>query len=107
MSTGACATRSIGDGRSAGAVAETPLALDAIQILGGDGDVNEHPTGRLLRDAGLYEIGAGGGGIRSIPISRELFRETARVEDRERAPVRPVLKRRAKPTCLSVRAVRR
>ncbi len=55
----------------------TALALDAIQILGGNGYVNEYPTGRLLRDAKLYEIGAGTSEIRRILIGRELFRETA------------------------------
>ena len=55
----------------------TELALDAIQILGGNGYVNEYPTGRLLRDAKLYEIGAGTSEIRRMLIGRELFRETA------------------------------
>ena len=55
----------------------TKLALDAIQILGGNGYINEYPTGRLLRDAKLYEIGAGTAGIRRMLIGRELFRETA------------------------------
>ncbi len=55
----------------------TALALDAIRIPGGDGYVNEYPTGRLLRDARLCEIGAGAGEIRRIPIGREPFRETA------------------------------
>ena len=55
----------------------TALALDAIQILGGNGYVNEYPTGRLLRDAKLYEIGAGTSEIRRMLIGRELFRETA------------------------------
>ena len=54
----------------------TELALDAIQILGGNGYVNEYPTGRLLRDAKLYEIGAGTSEIRRMLIGRELFRET-------------------------------
>ena len=55
----------------------TALALDAIQILGGNGYINEYPTGRLLRDAKLYEIGAGTSEIRRMLIGRELFRETA------------------------------
>jgi len=55
----------------------TKLALDAIQILGGNGYINEYPTGRLLRDAKLYEIGAGTSEIRRWLIGRELFGETA------------------------------
>ncbi|MEO0983352.1 MAG: isovaleryl-CoA dehydrogenase [Pseudomonadota bacterium] len=55
----------------------TKLALDAIQILGGNGYINEYPTGRLLRDAKLYEIGAGTSEIRRFLIGRELFQETA------------------------------
>ncbi len=55
----------------------TKLALDAIQILGGNGYINDNPTGRLLRDAKLYEIGAGTSEIRRMLIGRELFRETA------------------------------
>ena len=51
-------------------------ALQAIQILGGMGYVNETPTGRLLRDAKLYEIGAGTSEIRRMLIGRELFQET-------------------------------
>jgi len=51
----------------------TKLALDAIQLLGGNGYVNEFPTGRLLRDAKLYEIGAGTSEIRRMLIGRELF----------------------------------
>jgi len=54
----------------------TKLALDAIQILGGNGYINDYPTGRLLRDAKLYEIGAGTSEIRRMLIGRELFRET-------------------------------
>lgn len=54
----------------------TKLALDAIQILGGNGYINEFPTGRLLRDAKLYEIGAGTSEIRRMLIGRELFNET-------------------------------
>lgn len=55
----------------------TRAALDAIQILGGNGYINDYPTGRLLRDAKLYEIGAGTSEIRRLLIGRELFRETA------------------------------
>lgn len=51
----------------------TRMALDAIQILGGNGYVNEYPTGRLLRDAKLYEIGAGTSEIRRLLIGRELM----------------------------------
>lgn len=54
----------------------TQMALDAIQILGGNGYINEYPTGRLLRDAKLYEIGAGTSEIRRWLIGRELFGET-------------------------------
>ena len=54
----------------------TKLALDAIQILGGNGYINEYPAGRLLRDAKLYEIGAGTSEIRRMLIGRELFEET-------------------------------
>ena len=52
------------------------VALDAIQLLGGNGYINEYPTGRLLRDAKLYEIGAGTSEIRRWLIGRELFGET-------------------------------
>ena len=52
------------------------VALDAIQLLGGNGYINEYPTGRLLRDAKLYEIGAGTSEIRRMLIGRELFKET-------------------------------
>ena len=55
----------------------TAAALDAIQILGGNGYINDYPTGRLLRDAKLYEIGAGTSEIRRMLIGRELFNETA------------------------------
>ncbi len=55
----------------------TQMALDAIQLLGGNGYINEYPTGRLLRDAKLYEIGAGTSEIRRMLIGRELFKETA------------------------------
>ncbi|MCG7546754.1 isovaleryl-CoA dehydrogenase [Pseudoalteromonas sp. Of7M-16] len=54
----------------------TKLALDAIQLLGGNGYINEYPTGRLLRDAKLYEIGAGTSEIRRMLIGRELFNES-------------------------------
>jgi isovaleryl-CoA dehydrogenase len=52
------------------------VALEAIQALGGNGYINEYPTGRLLRDAKLYEIGAGTSEIRRMLIGRELFRAT-------------------------------
>jgi len=55
----------------------TQMALQAIQALGGNGYINEFPTGRLLRDAKLYEIGAGTSEIRRMLIGRELFEETA------------------------------
>jgi isovaleryl-CoA dehydrogenase len=55
----------------------TKIALDAIQLLGGNGYINDYPTGRLLRDAKLYEIGAGTSEIRRMLIGRELFNETA------------------------------
>lgn len=55
----------------------TQMALDAIQCLGGNGYINDYPTGRLLRDAKLYEIGAGTSEIRRMLIGRELFQETA------------------------------
>jgi isovaleryl-CoA dehydrogenase len=54
----------------------TWMALEAIQCLGGNGYINDYPTGRLLRDAKLYEIGAGTSEIRRMLIGRELFRET-------------------------------
>ena len=54
----------------------TQVALDAIQLLGGNGYVNEYPTGRFLRDAKLYEIGAGTSEIRRMLIGREMFNET-------------------------------
>jgi isovaleryl-CoA dehydrogenase len=53
------------------------MALEAIQALGGNGYINDYPTGRLLRDAKLYEIGAGTSEIRRMLIGRELFTETA------------------------------
>lgn len=55
----------------------TKMALDAIQLLGGNGYINDYPTGRLLRDAKLYEIGAGTSEIRRMLIGRELFTKTA------------------------------
>ncbi len=54
----------------------TSMALDAIQILGGNGYTNDYPAGRLLRDAKLYEIGAGTSEIRRMLIGRELFKES-------------------------------
>jgi isovaleryl-CoA dehydrogenase len=54
----------------------TQCALDAIQLLGGNGYINDYPTGRLLRDAKLYEIGAGTSEIRRMLIGRELFDKT-------------------------------
>jgi isovaleryl-CoA dehydrogenase len=54
----------------------TQVALDAIQLLGGNGYINDYPTGRLLRDAKLYEIGAGTSEIRRMLIGRELFEKT-------------------------------
>jgi isovaleryl-CoA dehydrogenase len=54
----------------------TQMALDAIQALGGNGYTNDYPAGRLLRDAKLYEIGAGTSEIRRMLIGREIFEET-------------------------------
>jgi isovaleryl-CoA dehydrogenase len=54
----------------------TWMGLEAIQALGGNGYINDYPTGRLLRDAKLYEIGAGTSEIRRMLIGRELFAET-------------------------------
>lgn len=54
----------------------TQMALQAIQVLGGNGYINDFPAGRLLRDAKLYEIGAGTSEIRRMLIGRELFNET-------------------------------
>ena len=54
----------------------TQMALEAIQCLGGNGYINEYPTGRLLRDAKLFEIGAGTSEIRRMVIGRDLFKET-------------------------------
>ena len=53
----------------------TKMALDAIQCLGGNGYINEYPTGRLLRDAKLYEIGAGTSEIRRMLIGRAFNEE--------------------------------
>ena len=55
----------------------TQVALEAIQCLGGNGYINEFATGRLLRDAKLYEIGAGTSEIRRMLIGREIFAQTA------------------------------
>ena len=55
----------------------TQMALQAIQALGGNGYTNEYPTGRLLRDAKLYEIGAGTTEVRRMLIGRELFSQSA------------------------------
>jgi isovaleryl-CoA dehydrogenase len=55
----------------------TQMALEAIQMLGGNGYTNDYPVGRLLRDAKLYEIGAGTSEIRRMLIGREIFNETA------------------------------
>jgi isovaleryl-CoA dehydrogenase len=55
----------------------TQCALDAIQLLGGNGYINDYPAGRLLRDAKLYEIGAGTSEIRRMLIGRELFEKSA------------------------------
>jgi isovaleryl-CoA dehydrogenase len=55
----------------------TQVSLQAIQALGGNGYINEYATGRLLRDAKLYEIGAGTSEVRRMLIGRELFKETA------------------------------
>ena len=55
----------------------TQIALDAIQLLGGNGYINEYPTGRILRDAKLYEIGAGTSEIRRMLIGREIFEKSA------------------------------
>ncbi len=53
------------------------VALEAIQALGGNGYINDYPTGRLLRDAKLYEIGAGTQEIRRMLIGRELYEREA------------------------------
>ncbi len=76
----ACNTGTVSQKDSASAIlysseSATQMALDAIQCLGGNGYINEFPTGRLLRDAKLYEIGAGTSEIRRMVIGRNLFRE--------------------------------
>ncbi|KAI1714156.1 putative acyl-CoA dehydrogenase YngJ [Ditylenchus destructor] len=53
----------------------TQVCLDAIQVLGGNGYINDYPTGRLLRDAKLYEIGAGTSEVRRLVIGRSLNKE--------------------------------
>jgi isovaleryl-CoA dehydrogenase len=78
----ACSRREVSRKDCAGAIlyaAEraTWMALEAIQCLGGNGYTNEYPAGRLLRDAKLYEIGAGTSEIRRMLIGRELFNETS------------------------------
>ena len=55
----------------------TSVALDAIQLLGANGYMNDYPAARLLRDAKLYEIGAGTSEIRRLLIGRELFGQAA------------------------------
>lgn len=57
----------------------TKVALDAIQLLGGNGYINDYPTGRILRDAKLYEIGAGTNEIRRMLIGREIIEEAGRL----------------------------
>ena len=59
------------------AEAATRCALEAIQLLGGNGYTSDYPTGRFLRDAKLYEIGAGTSEVRRMLIGREIFQETA------------------------------
>lgn len=59
------------------AEAATQLTLQAIQALGGNGYINDYPTGRLLRDAKLYEIGAGTSEVRRELIGRELHKQYA------------------------------
>jgi isovaleryl-CoA dehydrogenase len=55
----------------------TWMALETIQCLGGNGYINDYPAGRLLRDAKLYEIGAGTSEIRRMLIGREIFEKTS------------------------------
>ena len=55
----------------------TQMALKAIQALGGNGYTNDYPVGRLLRDAKLYEIGAGTSEMRRMLVGRELFQQSA------------------------------
>lgn len=78
----ACDNKNIANKDAAGVIlfaAEnaTQVALDAIQILGGNGYINDYPTGRYLRDAKLYELGAGTSEIRRMLIGREIFKESA------------------------------
>jgi isovaleryl-CoA dehydrogenase len=70
----------------------TQVALDAIQLLGGNGYINDYPTGRLLRDAKLYEIGAGTSEIRRMLIGRELF-PFACLRPTQRKSLRPSARR--------------
>ena len=70
----------------------TQMALQAIQALGGNGYINEFPAGRLLRDAKLYEIGAGTSEIRRMLIGRELFDETS---ERMTTPIKTNIDRNA------------
>ncbi len=77
----ACARGEIARKDAAGAILyaserATRMALDTVQMLGGNGYINDYPAGRLLRDAKLYEIGAGTSEIRRMLIGRELFHET-------------------------------
>ena len=80
----------------------TKMALDAIQLLGGNGYINDYPTGRLLRDAKLYEIGAGTSEIRRMLIGRELFAKTKlnQLMTESTAVIAAVLSVRAKPSTL-------
>lgn len=76
-----CDEGTVGSKDAAGAILfcsenATQMALQTIQILGGNGYINEFPAGRLLRDAKLYEIGAGTSEIRRLLIGRALFKET-------------------------------
>jgi len=87
---GTTSTRSRADVTTAASRAKTPparslyaaeratwMALEAIQCLGGNGYINDFPTGRLLRDANLYEIGAGTSEIRRMLIGREIYKNGA------------------------------
>ena len=71
----------------------TQVALDAIQILGGNGYTNDYPLGRLLRDAKLYEIGAGTSEIRRMLIGRELFAQERAVRLPQSRPSSPSSRR--------------
>jgi len=78
----ACDAQSVSPKDAAGVILYTSerathMALEAIQCLGGNGYVNDNPTGRFLRDAKLYEIGAGTSEIRRMLIGRELFKESS------------------------------